>query len=563
MLEPYLQRIQNRHSGHIEGKKIVNSFLTSVLGQPKGVRILEITNGHMPVVEVNNATVKQEYKPEWKSEISKEKQFDFILGNLPFGLRPSDEAYVFGEVELGRIRQNWLDILDSLPLLSDGGLGVYTLEPNGFSLHNGARLEEALNLNGFYINAILNCPKEILKPLAGIQPILVLISKKKVDSVFVAELLDESQACSVATNFLSNITPEKLTQGLTIENRSFCGFKKIKTRIQAERVQTQFKEYKPITIQEIAEEINMVREERRFEEKENVVYIPKVGNSAVVTNIKRLTLKQHNYYQVVLSERALSEYIAIFYKSELGRLELESLKVGITIENITRSRLVEGIIPLPSIGEQKKIIFTQKKLEELKNEINTLENELALNPTNSSSALSRLDDMISVFKGLTDSDEVYKYIRQGESKTMEFKETLSLDVRKQTKEKYIETSVLKTIVAFLNTIGGVLLIGISDNGDILGVDAEIDKLHKGKSDKFLLHFKNLVKDKIGTELYESDIVDYTVIDVGSAKVLRVVCGKSNYPCYLENKDFYVRANPATDKLEGPELVEYVQHHFNQ
>jgi hypothetical protein len=44
-------------------------------------------------------------------------------------------------------------------------------------------------------------------------------------------------------------------------------------------------------------------------------------------------------------------------------------------------------------------------------------------------------------------------------------------------------------------------------------------------------------------------------------VLYVNCEKSAKPCYLDGKDFYVRTNPSTDKLEGPKLVNYIQNHF--
>ncbi|MBA2348629.1 MAG: ATP-binding protein, partial [Solirubrobacterales bacterium] len=77
----------------------------------------------------------------------------------------------------------------------------------------------------------------------------------------------------------------------------------------------------------------------------------------------------------------------------------------------------------------------------------------------------------------SDSDKILAMIKKGESKTIEFKETLSLDVRKQTKETYIELSSLKTIAAFLNSDGGSLMVGISDDGEISGVNTEIEKLH--------------------------------------------------------------------------------------
>lgn len=45
------------------------------------------------------------------------------------------------------------------------------------------------------------------------------------------------------------------------------------------------------------------------------------------------------------------------------------------------------------------------------------------------------------------------------------------------------------------------------------------------------------------------------------KVLLVECAEFDTPCHLDQKDFYVRGNPASDRLEGPELLEYIRHRF--
>lgn len=150
--------------------------------------------------------------------------------------------------------------------------------------------------------------------------------------------------------------------------------------------------------------------------------------------------------------------------------------------------------------------------------------------------------------------------REGESANIEFKESFSLDVRMGKKEKYIELSSLKTIVAFLNTSGGVLLIGVSDAGDISGIENEVKKLYKNR-DGFLLNFKNQLKQRIGEQYYP--FIKQSLVDLGHAQVLMVECKPATSPCYLDGKEFYVRTNPATDKLEGPKLVEYVQNHFQK
>jgi hypothetical protein len=160
-----------------------------------------------------------------------------------------------------------------------------------------------------------------------------------------------------------------------------------------------------------------------------------------------------------------------------------------------------------------------------------------------------------------EAGQIQELIRKGESRTLEFKETLSLDVKKGIKEKHIEISALKTIVGFLNSEGGTLLIGVRDDGVCTGIEAEKEKFHKGISDKLLLHMKNLLKNRIGEEFYP--FIQYNIVDCGGKEVIRVDCIQSSVPCYLDNKEFYVRTNPATDKLEGPKLVEYVKNHFGR
>lgn len=159
---------------------------------------------------------------------------------------------------------------------------------------------------------------------------------------------------------------------------------------------------------------------------------------------------------------------------------------------------------------------------------------------------------------LSEEDQIKLLLPKGESKTLEFKETFSLDVKKGTKEKYIEKSALKTIGAFLNSGGGELLIGVNDDGDVLGIDEEISKFYKNE-DKYLLNFKNHLKSKIGEGFYP--LIDYKVVQVDGKNVVRVSCGMANSPCFLDDTEFYVRSGPATDMLEGRKQHEYIKERF--
>ena len=161
---------------------------------------------------------------------------------------------------------------------------------------------------------------------------------------------------------------------------------------------------------------------------------------------------------------------------------------------------------------------------------------------------------------MSEEDQIKLLISKNESKTLEFKETFSVDVKKGTKEKYIEKAALKSLGAFLNSEGGELLIGVKDDGTVLGVDDEIAKFYKNE-DKYLLNFKNHIKSKIGEGFYP--LIDYKLVEVDGLKVLRVGCGLAKTPCFIEDTEFYVRSGPATDILEGKRQHEYIQGRFNK
>ena len=159
---------------------------------------------------------------------------------------------------------------------------------------------------------------------------------------------------------------------------------------------------------------------------------------------------------------------------------------------------------------------------------------------------------------ISEEDQIKLLISKNESKTLEFKETFSLDVKKGSKEKYIEKSVLKTIGAFLNSDGGELLIGVKDDGMVSGVDEEILKFYKNE-DKYLLNFKSHIKSKVGEGFYP--LIDYKLIEVDGKSVLWVGCGMANTPCFIEDTEFYVRSGPSTDTLEGKCQHEYIKESF--
>ena len=152
--------------------------------------------------------------------------------------------------------------------------------------------------------------------------------------------------------------------------------------------------------------------------------------------------------------------------------------------------------------------------------------------------------------------QLLSLIQKGESNKLEFKSTLRWNLRSDKADKNLEKSILKTIVAYLNSEGGKLLVGVEDNGNILGIVA--DKF--ANDDKFMLHLNNMIKQHIGLEF--SQWIHYRIIEEDDKKVLLVECEKSGEPAFLkiqDDEDFYIRVGPASRKLSTRKALSYLMN----
>jgi type I restriction enzyme R subunit len=155
-------------------------------------------------------------------------------------------------------------------------------------------------------------------------------------------------------------------------------------------------------------------------------------------------------------------------------------------------------------------------------------------------------------------------IKQGESKTLEFKSTLRWNLVEEKKDdEGITHAVLKTIAAFLNTEGGDLLIGVADDKSIVGM--EPDRFES--EDKFMLHLAQCVRNGLGDRA--GTCIDPRVQQVGGKAICAVACQRSPEPVYLRWKrlhknpegDFYVRSGLGSVRLGPESALEFIRSRF--
>ncbi len=131
--------------------------------------------------------------------------------------------------------------------------------------------------------------------------------------------------------------------------------------------------------------------------------------------------------------------------------------------------------------------------------------------------------------------DIEKLAHLPESKTLEFKrDTSSLD------------SILKAVVAFANTAGGIILIGVEDDGSIIGLDNP-----SKDQEKIVNSIANRIKPLLSP--------DFTIITAKGRKVLVIQVDYIPAPYYLVDKGeaggVYVRLGNTNRAVSGEVVSE--------
>lgn len=163
---------------------------------------------------------------------------------------------------------------------------------------------------------------------------------------------------------------------------------------------------------------------------------------------------------------------------------------------------------------------------------------------------------------------LHDMIREGESDELEFKSTLRWDIREGTVNKKLEEVILKTVAAFANSQGGTLLIGVDDEGTILGLEHDYLSLDGGNRDKFELHCRNLLNKQFGISAVTNK-VRIAFHEVDGNEVCQIDVAPTKEPLILKLKDkngqpiekFYVRSGNSSHEIPLSELNAYVRERF--
>ncbi|MBT8470454.1 MAG: ATP-binding protein [Deltaproteobacteria bacterium] len=153
--------------------------------------------------------------------------------------------------------------------------------------------------------------------------------------------------------------------------------------------------------------------------------------------------------------------------------------------------------------------------------------------------------------------ELPSLIRSGEGEHVEFKSTARWDLRANKVNRVLSDIVVQTIAGFANSSGGSLLIGVGDDGGIVGLGPDYATLKKKDRDGFAQFIMTLVFERLGGQ--NCRFVHVLFAEVEGHDVCRIIVEPADAPVYVHDGKkarFFLRTGNATRELDAREVIQY-------
>lgn len=163
---------------------------------------------------------------------------------------------------------------------------------------------------------------------------------------------------------------------------------------------------------------------------------------------------------------------------------------------------------------------------------------------------------------------IERYLADDESMTLEFKSSLRAafgppatgdNKRPRELARASGGAILKTIAAFQNTDGGTLIIGVTDNRQIIGIEADYPSTG-GSRDGWRLAFDDLVSRHLGADAMSA--IDLRLEPWRGRTIAVIRCRPRKEPTWMDD-DLFVRRTASTEKLPTRRAMTWIREKWGQ
>lgn len=295
----------------------------------------------------------------------------------------------------------------------------------------------------------------------------------------------------------------------------------------------------------------------------NLFNSKKESDLETLFNLTKFHIEQNDFLLKTVAKNTLANNLIV---SELENTNTEEIN-NFTFKNLRRIRqyISQGVLSVEETIEDKLAKELAEKRSYWIGRIKEEEGEALefkstfITPVSSKDKDNIVDNLRKQIKN-TNNEEKKKNI---ELKINELRNENNI-------QKAIIHSALKTICAFANTNGGTLLLGVSDDKKIFGLEQDYNyfKQNNGR-DEFGKFFDSTIKDYFG-ESFSPTILDKEFLKFKEGDILVVKVKKSSEEVFLlknekgeKDECFYVRHLSSSEKLKGRELLKYARNNFKK
>lgn len=163
------------------------------------------------------------------------------------------------------------------------------------------------------------------------------------------------------------------------------------------------------------------------------------------------------------------------------------------------------------------------------------------------------------------SASALELIRRGEGAQLEFKSTARYNLRTKARDERMELVIAKTIAAFLNGDAGTLLIGVDDDGQVLGLGNDLSLMKQPDIDRYELWLRDYLVQVIGATATAGVKVEFE--QVGDEQVCVVRVPRAQAPVFVrpaksQSVHFFARIGNSTRELPVDEAIVYAAQHWS-
>ena len=155
-------------------------------------------------------------------------------------------------------------------------------------------------------------------------------------------------------------------------------------------------------------------------------------------------------------------------------------------------------------------------------------------------------------------------IKAGESDTVEFKETMLYNIRTKMKDNKLKKTLLKEIVAFMNTNGGTIYVGVSDSQKIMGIERDYKLTDRHANwDGWSLALVDGIKT-LGS--IAASCISHEPVMIDGKTVAKISVKKGRRPAYLDptgEAKFVVRIGSESVHYNTKDAAEYIRDRFHE